>query len=88
MWLSGIVARFGLLIDQHEWRDEKVPRSLSWPDRRTGKPFVEQRTERQRFGGRPVEALAVSIAARGRRGSAWIVLWTLKPSGGRSCAGR
>ena len=40
------------------WRCEKVPRSLSWPDRRTGKAFGEQRAERQMLGHRPVDALA------------------------------
>ena len=36
----------------------KVPRTLSWPDRRTGIALVQQGGEGQVLGGGPVEALA------------------------------
>ena len=32
------VAPLGLLVDQHRWRCEKVPRSQSWPESRTRWP--------------------------------------------------
>ena len=36
-----------------------MPRCTSWPDRRTGKPSIEQRAEGQVLGHRPVEARAL-----------------------------
>ncbi len=65
------VARFGLLVDQHRvaLREGAALAVLAGQTHREA--FVEQRAERQRLGGRPVDALAGLDRRRGgRRGSA------------------